>query len=476
MLLAFIYISHFILVLSLGYYLFSVLQWYSYKINRVLFHFSKPHWHIIYFAIPIFAYYFTGIYFWIYFYFAYIFSLIWWYKKLDKPLVFTQRVKRFFIFLALFTLFLDLLCFKKCEILGIFMPIIFALLASYLFEKILFSGFIRSATKKLQQQKDMKIITITASYGKTSIKNFLFEILKDEFICYKTPRSVNTYAGLVQDINVNLPKNTQLYITEAGAREEGDILQISNLLNPHICIVGQIGMQHIEYFKSIENVRKTKLELLNSKNMQKAFLHVSTNMLEDELHTLYANDIVNVNATLDGTHFTLHVNGNDEEFFTPLLGKFNAYNLSVCIKTALYLNMDLDKIKQKISKLKSVEHRLFRMDSNNKIIIDDSFNGNFEGMSASYELVSSYSGKKVLITPGIVESTKEENQKLAKIMNEVFDIVILTGSLNASIIAPVLTKPKIVFLKQKSQMQEVLLKYTNENDLILFSNDAPEYI
>ncbi len=474
----FVYISHVVLTLALGYYLITCMQWYSYKIKRVIFHFSKPLWHLYFLVIPIVAYYLSGYYFWFYFYFGYLISLYLWYKKQDKPLIFTSRIKRFFLFLLLATLFQDLLCFMggKCQILGIFMPLVFSLLASYMYEKILFISFEKKAQKKLESMQNLTIITITASYGKTSIKNFLYHILKDDFNCYKTPRSVNTKAGLIKDVNEKLPKDTQIYISEAGAREKGDIFEIAQFLKPQIAIVGEVGLQHIEYFKTLENVRNTKMELITSPNLQRSFLHVSTNVKADEKALVYGNDIKNVKATLDGVSFTLHVNEKDEEFFAPILGKFNATNLAVCVHVALSLGVDLKTIKSKISSLKSVEHRLQRMDAGGKIIIDDSFNGNFKGMSESYELVSSYKGRKVLVTPGIVESTKEENEKLALIMDEVFDLVIITGKLNAQTLASKIKNAKVLFSNQKSKMQEMLADNTSAGDLILFSNDAPEFI
>lgn len=474
----FIYISHIVLVFALSYYLMTCMQWYSYRVKRVLFHFSKPLWHVFFFIIPLCAYYLSGVYFWIYFYFAYLVGLVLWYKRQDKPLVFTSRVKRFFVFLLLATLFQDVLCFtlQKCELLGVVMPIFFSFLASFLFEKILFLDFRKKALKKLENFENLTIITITASYGKTSIKNFLYHILKDDFKCYKTPRSVNTLAGLIQDVNTSLPNNTQIYISEAGARQRGDIKEIAEFLKPQIAVVGEIGLQHIEYFKSLENVRDTKMELLSSPNLEHSYIHVSANAKPDSKAFIYGNEIKSIKASLDGTHFTLNINGEDEEFFTPILGAFNATNLAVCIHVGLGLGIKLQSIKDKIASLKSVEHRLQRMDAGGKIIIDDSFNGNFEGMKASYELVSTYEGRKVLVTPGIVESTKEENQTLAKVMDDVFDVVIITGSLNASILASVIKKPEIIFLKEKSQMEKVLGENTQSGDLILFSNDAPEFI
>jgi len=339
-------------------------------------------------------------------------------------------------------------------------------------EKIKFQGFKNKALKKLGANKELKIILITASYGKTSIKNFLFEILKDSFVCYKTPRSVNTMAGIIKDINENLSEQTQIYIAEAGARLKGDILEITKFLNPQIVIVGEIGAQHIEYFKTLDNIRATKLEALQSARLQMAFLHSSTKKEPSQNIEIYDENLKEINANLDGISFTL----DGKNYASPLLGKFNATNLAVCIKVARYLKMSDEAIDSALSKMKNVEHRLSKIEAGGKLIIDDSFNGNFSGMSTSYELVSTYTGRKVLLTPGIVESDAEQNANLAKVINEIFDIVIITSSLNAQTLLKHIVKPKIIILKDKNKMQEILAQNTHAGDLILFSNDAPSFI
>lgn len=195
----------------------------------------------------------------------------------------------------------------------------------------------------------MRIILITASYGKTSIKNFLYELLKDEFNCHKTPRSVNTLAGLMKDVNENLTQQTQIYIAEAGARLKGDIKEITDFLNPHIVIVGEIGAQHIEYFKSIENIRATKLEALHSKRLEQAFVHSSTLKSADDKTQIYDAGLKDVSADFDGIKFSL-----DGEIYTsPLLGKFNAANLAACIKVAKFLGLGDENIKKSLQNCKT---------------------------------------------------------------------------------------------------------------------------
>ena len=105
---------------------------------------------------------------------------------------------------------------------------------------------------------------ITASYGKTSIKNYVEHLLKAKYKTYATPRSVNTLGGVMKDVNDDLPADTEVYVVEMGARGEGDIAEISTFVNPHYVVVGKIGPAHIEYFKTMENIRNTKMEILKT--------------------------------------------------------------------------------------------------------------------------------------------------------------------------------------------------------------------
>ncbi len=471
------FISHIVFVLVVGYYLISALQWYSYKLERVVFHFNRYDWHLFFFLIPIFVYYLAENFFWIYLYVILIPTMYFWYRKLDKKLIFTARVKRFFLFLFMATVFQNILCLATsiCMVFGVILPILVAIFISMLFEKILFDGFKRNAMKKLDENKNLTIIAITASFGKTSIKNYLFQVLLNKYNCYMTPRSVNTLGGIMKDINDDLPDDTDIYIVEAGARLKGDINDIATLVNPHYSIVGKIGEQHIEYFKTLENIRNTKMELLNSNRLKKAYVHVSANVKPDEKTTVYGHELKNINSTLDGLSFDVQLDGKLESFYTPLLGEFNAMNLLACIQICREL-MSIEDIKEAIKNLKGVDHRLQRIDAGGKLIIDDSFNGNLEGMLASYELASTYDGRRVVITPGIVESTKEANVELAKKIDDIFDIVILTGKINLDVLSKNIKKAEKIIIKDKREIEKILAEFTKKGDLILFSNDTPSFM
>lgn len=481
-----IFAFYILFVAGVGFYSITNLQWYNYKINRVIFHHTKSWWHIVYFLVPFLA--FTLIY---HFYqefspivvVIYSIMLFLWQKNLDKKLVFTGRVKRFLIALAFFTIFI----YFVTKYASLMTPLFLAYITSTLIEKMLYLGYKKQAIKKLNSMENLIIIGITASYGKTSIKNYIAHLLSTSYKTYATPRSVNTFAGVMKDINMDLPLDTEVYIVEMGARVKGDIKELTTFVNPHYVVVGKIGTAHIEYFKTLENIRNTKMEIVQTKNLKEAWIDNSAMVKEEEnIHTFGRVDtldiknplptpkylIKDIKSSLNGIEFNLE----DKNYKASILGDFNASNIAVSILIAKKLGVKEEEIEKQLKTLKQTSHRLEKIEAGGKIILDDSFNGNIDGMLSSFNLSSTHKGRKVVITPGLVEVDKELNIQVAKKSNEIFDLVIVTGDLNYPIFKEYINKDKLLKLEDKSKMQEFLATHTKSGDLILFANDAPNFI
>ncbi len=466
-------------VFLLGWYLITNLQWYNYSLSRSILKHHKPQWHILYFIIPFIAYYTTGKFFVIFFLFAILPSILIWHKRLDKKLVLTWRVKRFLILVMGLTLFQNVLCTLKdaCEVYGVFMPLALAYIGSYIIEKYLFMVYKKQAKRKLSSMKNLQVIAITGSYGKTSIKNFVAQILSKKFNVYATPRSVNTLGGIMGDINNALPEDTEIYVCEAGARENGDIYDIATFVEPQTVVVGKIGPAHIEYFKTIDNIIKTKLELMQSPKLEKAFIHVSATREPHEKVTFFGDELIDVVATQDGTDFTIQLEDTRLTLHTEVLGKFQTMNIEVAVKIAKSFGMNDAEITNAVKELKPIEHRLQMIKAGGKLILDDGYNGNIDGMLEGVRFCSLHEGgKKVIVTPGLVESTDELNLQLINAINKVFDIVIVTGSLNADLFNKNLKVKQKIMLADKSSLTAVLANQTKSGDIILFANDAPNFI
>lgn len=463
--------------LGLGFYLLQNLQWYNYNLWRVFTKHSKPLWHLVFLFIPIILFFVLEKYFAIV---AGIYCVLlgFWFYKLDKKLVFTNRIKGFFgIYIVLLAINLILMPLLDSRYFG-FVALFFALLISYLSEAYLMYQYKKSAKEKLDSMPNLKIIAITASFGKTSIKNFIFELLSKRYNAYATPRSVNTINGIIKDINENLKSDCEFYIVEAGARARGDILKIAKLLNPQIAVIGEIGEAHLQYFKTLENIKATKYELLQSERLECVFLHKNNEVpsINAEI-TIFPPELKNVYCDLDITRFELKINGDFYAFECNILGNFNISNISVAILLAHKFNIEVEYLQFLIKNLAAIPHRLEKIEVNNNIILDDSFNGNLAGVLEAIRLCYLYQkGRRVIVTPGLVETSENNNLQLAKAINKVFDIAIITGELNSNLLNNNITCAQKIILKDKMNLQAVLANFCKDGDLVLFANDAPSYI
>lgn len=480
----FIMATRWIFLIALGYYVIVNLQWYHYKITRVLFRHHKQKWHWFYFVLPVLYFIFipNNPYFYASLY-LYLILLGVWIFHLSKRLVLTSRVLRFFGLYIAFILFNELLLLRIVEysfltqIVHLF-PLVISIALSALLERILLNRYKKLALDKLSSMPNLTIIAITGSYGKTSLKNFLFQVLQENFKVYATPRSVNTLTGIIADINQNLSPLTDIYIVEAGARGTGDIKEIVDLLSPQVAIVGKIGEAHIEYFKSLENIYSAKYEILKSAALKQAYIYKDniqpTHCLAKIIN--FPQDVSEVVATLEGTRFTLKVGEKKLNFQTRILGAFNIINISAAIAVAKDLGVSDELLVKKVQKLEPINHRLSKIVVNEKIILDDSYNGNLEGMLEAVRLCSLHKGKKIIVTPGLVESSKEANIALAQAIDKVFDLAIITGELNSKLLREHIHNPQKIILKNKVHIEHILKTTTESGNLILFANDAPSYI
>ena len=218
------------------------------------------------------------------------------------------------------------------------------------------------------------------------------------------------------------------------------------------------------------------MEILKSPRLVHGFVHKSVPILDYDTITKFPDSLEVVRSDLNGIWFDLEIDGEVYHFHAPVLGSFNAVNLTAVILMAKKLGMTNDEIKLALDKLEAVDHRLKLSKAGGKIILDDSFNGNLEGMLEAVQIASTHKGRKVIVTPGLVESNTESNTLLAHKIDDLFDLVIVTGSLNAKLFEKTITKTTTIFLADKNELQNLLAKETQVGDLILFANDAPNFI
>jgi UDP-N-acetylmuramoyl-tripeptide--D-alanyl-D-alanine ligase len=369
--------------------------------------------------------------------------------------------------------------------------------------------FIRKAEAVLAAIQP-KIIGITGSYGKTTTKNYLRDILNGRYKTYATPKSYNTLMGICLAINKDLADDfsVEYFISEMGAYVEGEIERICKLTPPDISIVVEVGPQHLERFGSLENVAKAKYEIIH--NLKPSGLGVFNwdNPLVREMYERgYPNNRIAVSKTISpdklpnnpprfiASEITETLNGlvflvtdiktgQNQVMTTALVGEHNITNLLLAIAVAVHEGMSLRDIALRVSALQPAESRLVRQVSDNGItIINDAYSANPVGVVSSLKVLGMHQqGKRLLITPGMVELgelEEQENRKLGEIAADYASDIILVGTkrtepIKAGILAKNFPAERLMVVDKLSEAVEWYKNHLKAGDTVLFLNDLPD--
>lgn len=367
-------------------------------------------------------------------------------------------------------------------------------------EKRINTYYYTMAQEKIKSMDDLDTVGITGSFGKTSTKFIVDTILKEKYRVLKTPESYNTPMGISKVINSKLTNDYEIFIAEMGARYIGDIKEIAKLVHPKIGVITSIGPAHLETFKNIENIMKTKYELIEElpsdgiaifnydnkylrKLADKTFKEKILYGLENqEKLDIYATDI---EVSELGSSFILKDKSGEEiKCTTKLLGKHNIYNILAGASVAKALGLTFEEIRRGIAKIEPIPHRLNIINpGTGVIVIDDTFNSNPVGVKAALEVLNQFKeGRKIIITPGMVElgdKEEESNREFGVRMSTVCDYVILVGKNRTKPIYKGLKESgynenNIIVVQNLDEATKEFQKIVRPKDVVLFENDLPD--
>ncbi len=357
--------------------------------------------------------------------------------------------------------------------------------------------FQNMAKAKLAKHSELFVIGITGSYGKTSIKNIVGNVLGEIEPTLITPESYNTPNGLTITVNNFLNPFHKNFVAEMGAYYEGEINELVELVSPKIGIVSSVGPQHLETFKTMETIQRTKLELieglpsdglgiLNYDNKYIREYEIKNNVevkyysLENEEADLYGYDV----RYLDGMMaFKVKLDGEVYEIETKLLGIHSVQNIMAALLVAQYKNIEMKTVIAAIKKLKPVKNRLEYKYVNSKLsIIDDAFNSNPEGIREAIKILGNYENKKrILITPGLIDlgsKTEEIHNELGAYLTDFVDEVYIVGKLNRDALVAGITSTdfdqnKVFECDNFIDAYEIATAQDAEK-VVLIANDLPD--
>lgn len=445
-------------------------------------------------------------------------------RKYKKPLVWTKRVRRIFVVALLLSLLamagicvLDYWTESPLESVCYNIAVTATALycASHLVtiaavwlltpvEKHINDSYRKDAERILRDMPNLKIIGVTGSYGKTSTKHYLKKILDTTYDVAMTPGNFNTTLGVIRTVREYLKPYNEVFIVEMGAKQIGDIRDICDLVHPTVGIVTAVGEQHLESFGSIENVCRTKFELVdalppdglavvNNDFPQAASRKVTNTECVHYGVNPESKNSADVRYTAEeivydrrGTSFTVvdRKTGERLPLRTPLVGECNVSNLLAVVAVALHLGVKPQDIRYAVEQIEQVEHRLsLRRVPGGMTIIDDAYNSNPTGSKMALDVLAMMKpGRRFVITPGMIElgeRQEELNRKFGRHMASCVDVAIIVGEYNREAILAGLEeggfpKGQTYTADSFAEAQRMLLSMAAPGDTVLYENDLPD--
>ncbi|MCC8036887.1 MAG: UDP-N-acetylmuramoyl-tripeptide--D-alanyl-D-alanine ligase [Bacteroidales bacterium] len=432
-------------------------------------------------------------------------------KKYKKPLVMTRRAAR--IYSVMWVLALGASCGVGLGVMSLKWGLVTAVACVVLSPALLFIAYFllkpveahinkkyyNEAARMLGSMPDLKIIGVTGSYGKTSTKHYLQRILSEQFDTLMTPGSFNTTLGVIRTVREQLKPYNEVFIVEMGAKQPGEIKEICDLVHPSIGIVTAVGEQHLESFKTIENVQKTKFELVDALPadglavVNDDFPYAACRKVDNtrcKRYAVRATDNAQFTAkdiqySTHGTTFTIvGPDGKELTLTTRLVGECNISNLMAAVIVALELGVPEQKIRYAVEKIEQVEHRLnLKRTPGGIAIIDDAFNSNPTGSRMALDVLAAMTGgKRIVITPGMIElgdRQEELNRDLGAYIHGRADVAIIVGHYNreallAGLELSGMESDNVYAVDSFNEAQRVLQSIARPGDTVLYENDLPD--
>jgi UDP-N-acetylmuramoyl-tripeptide--D-alanyl-D-alanine ligase len=359
--------------------------------------------------------------------------------------------------------------------------------------------YLRDARARLRQYQPT-VVGVAGSYGKTSTKTILAQLLATRYPTLATPRSFNTPMGLCRVVRDQLQPEHRFFIAELGAYERGEIRQLCKLVRPTIGVLTAVGPEHLERFGSIDHVIEAEFEIIEALPHDGIAIFNGDDEICRELASrapcrrivvggppapdreIWAEDL---STSADGIRFTIcHQDGRRAGVVTRLLGRHSVTNILAASAAALACGSALESLPAAIEALTPIEHRLQLIPNDNGVVvIDDTYNSNPRGAAAALETLAHFQGgRRYLVTPGMVELA--ELQDVAHLdfgrqAAAVCDAVILVGPRRTRAIAAGLSgagfaADRVIVTKTLDEATEHLRRLLRPGDAVLFENDLPD--
>ncbi len=395
--------------------------------------------------------------------------------------------------------------FLVAVILFCYVHFIFLVLASsafYPFDLLVKTVIISKAKRTLCMYPEVKVIAIAGSYGKTLMKEAVSAVLSTKYTVLKTPENVNTPLGIARLILHDLNNRTQFLVVELGEYQKGDIRQLAQFVQPTIGIITGINEAHLERMGTIENTADAIFELAENVNPE-GFLVLNASDVRVKqytashtpsvAHVWYCSSrddkspvsIRNFRVNQDGTGSTWDMYEKMKKIMHIKSKLLPQYATGTCMAAYLIGNRlgigGKDSL-EALERISPAAHRLQPIVNTTAqiLVIDDSYNGNPDGVAAAIEVLGSFTKRrKLFITPGLVEmgdQSERVHDDIGRRLARVADLVLLVDNSVTPFIRQGLTsegfdKTRIITYPDAVTLHQKFSEYIKPGDVVLFQND-----
>lgn len=289
------------------------------------------------------------------------------------------------------------------------------------------------------QHTNTKFIGITGSYGKTSVKEYLFHILSTQFKTAKTDENMNTDVGIAISILKHLKNDTEYFVTEFGAYKKDEIKKASSYIPLEYAILTGLGNQHIDLYGSRTNLIDEETYILSKVPKHGTVYLKSGDDIDSIKQNISAQKVMygfqkynDISAKIHNSDpfmqkATIQYRNNSFEIQTELLGEHSVENLLPAIAIALDLGMNSKDISEAIKRLKPLQGKLSVRSGHKKaLVLDDGVNSNVNGFISAIHVLNSIPRKhKLIISQGIIELGVEKRQSYERVLRELYKTEII---------------------------------------------------
>lgn len=430
--------------------------------------------------------------------------------KLKKPvftlktiiIIFISLCLLYFLFMTMpFVWIINLLLIDQLSILIISLIVFFTLLPTEIYRE----WMIKKATKKLQTNKKVLVIGVTGSYGKTSTKEYLAQVLSKNFQVVKTPGTNNTPIGIAKTILNNINDKTEIFIAEVAGYRIGNIAKTCKILNPKIGVLTAVSNQHVSIFGSLKNTMQAKYELITSlpkdglalfnRNSSNVYALFENPPMESKAEKIlyateyekekYTANIVAKNITVkkDSVFFDVIINNKTLHFNAPVIGKQNIENILPAIFIANYLKIPQKIIVASVAELFNLPKTMMKTEKNGRILIDDTFNASPESVLSAIEYAKLYVKKIIFVLMPLAELGEEGEKihyQLGNVIGKICDYLYVTNSNYQSFLEKGIKESKgkcqliylpldkiAIDLKEKAEKDDIIIFEGKEAGIVL---------